>query len=135
MNTDALWIAFPVIALSVLALVGATRGFARVVTAIHPLGHWLFIWPPTRTGLAGFGIGGLVLALALLSPFGRGLGIGIALLGLLVIMAGAIHDLLAWRKAGKADPYAAAAAARKRRAFGKSGTTEPDPRRRKRRRR
>lgn len=135
MNTDALWIAFPLIALSVLALIGAGRGFARAVTAIYPMGHWLFIWPPTRTGLAAFGVGGVILALAMLSPFGRGLGLGMAVLGLLVVVAGAIHDLLRWRRTGKADPYAIAAAARKRKAFGGTKAAVPDPRRRKRRRR
>jgi hypothetical protein len=134
MNTDAFWIAFPLTLLSVLALVGASRGFARVVTAIHPLGHWLLKWPPTRTGLAIAGSGGLVLVAAIVFPFGRGLGVAVAVLGLGLVVAAAVHDFIRWRQHGRADPYAAAAAARKRKAFGKPRTAEPHrPRRRKRR--
>lgn len=133
MNTDAFWIAFPLTLLSVLALVGASRGFGRVVTAIHPLGHWFLTWPPTRTGLAIFGVGGLVLVAAIVFPFGRGLGVFGAVLGLAAWIAAAVHDLVRWRQHGKADPYAAAAAERKRKAFGKGKARDPRAARRKRR--
>lgn len=133
MNTDAFWIAFPLTLLSVLAIVGASRGFGRVVTAIHPLGHWFLTWPPTRTGLAVFGIGGLLLVAAIVFPFDRGLGIFVALLGLAAWVGAAAHDLVRWRQHGKADPYAAAAAKRKRKAFGKTKAADPRAARRKRR--
>ncbi|TXK65847.1 hypothetical protein [Alkalisalibacterium limincola] len=133
MNTDAFWIAFPLTLLSVLALVGASRGFGRVVTAIYPLGHWFLTWPPTRIGLAIFGAGGLVLVAAIIFPFARGLGVFVALLGLLGWVGAAVHDLMHWRRHAKADPYAAAAAARKRKAFGKPKGRDPRAARKKRR--
>jgi hypothetical protein len=133
MNTDAFWIAFPLTLLSVLALIGASRGFGRVVTAIHPLGHWFLTWPPTRTGMAVFGIGGLLLVAAIVFPFGQALGVLVALLGVAAWIGAAVHDLVRWRQRGKSDPYAAAAAERKRKAFGKSKARDPRAARRKRR--
>ncbi|MGY6517317.1 MAG: hypothetical protein ACXIUZ_01245 [Lysobacteraceae bacterium] len=133
MNTDAFWLAIPIAAISILLLAGAARGFSRVVSTIHPMGHWLLSWPPTRRGLLLAGIGGLLLAAALVLPLGRPFGPLVALLAVGLVVAGAVHDRRRWIRNGRADPFAAEAARRRRKAFGQDKTHHPTRARKKKR--